>query len=286
LEILFFKTKEFKEQHVYAFARIIIPFVKIFLDERFNDLPKQVREFTNESLIENSIYYEFWITHYEKDETSDKFFGLRDMWNDFIDYKTGINVTKTKRDHPEKEFKKFVKMAVGSQNIVKKKKVQCLSGYKKINNCNLIKDNDQITPFKYTITPHSIKYKQYLMRSRLEVEVAQMLDYYNILWEYETVTFHGTPSYTPDFILGNNTYIEVKPTINEALNALKTRKQIIYDNNSSATLTSITATWDSRRYINFEMYGYKIENLQLYKYNNMLSQIPANNNNQIDTIII
>lgn len=132
-----FKTKEFKESHIYAFARIIIPYVKIFLDERFNDLPDQVRELTNEGLIENSIYYDYWVTNYEVDETSKSLFGLRDMWNEFIEFKAGPNITKTKRTYPETEFKKFVRMAVKKHNIIIKQKVTYLSGYKKINSCNL-----------------------------------------------------------------------------------------------------------------------------------------------------
>jgi phage/plasmid-associated DNA primase len=132
-----YKTKEFKESHIYAFARIIIPYVKIFLDERFNDLPDQVRELTNEGLIENSIFYDFWITHYELDDYSKSLFGLREMWNEFIDFKTGPNISKTKRAYPETEFKKFVRMAVKKNNIVIKNNVSYLSGYKNINNCNL-----------------------------------------------------------------------------------------------------------------------------------------------------
>jgi phage/plasmid-associated DNA primase len=132
-----YKTNEFKESHIFAFARIIIPYVKIFLKERFDDLPDQVREFTNEGLIENSVYYEYWISHYEKDETSKELFGLRDMWNKFIESLSCKNIAKAKRDHPELEFKKFMKMAVNANNIIIHKKIQHLSGYRQINQCTI-----------------------------------------------------------------------------------------------------------------------------------------------------
>lgn len=55
-------------------------------------------------------------------------------------------------------------------------------------------------------------YNGVTMRSRLEATAAAQYDAAGIPWRYETGAFgSGEQQYLPDFLLGNNVYVEVKP---------------------------------------------------------------------------
>ena len=71
-------------------------------------------------------------------------------------------------------------------------------------------------------------YKGIQMRSRLEALFAQTLDNAKVAWEYEPGAFADhTGQYLPDFRVGLDLYIEVKPTIEAAKSALPAMHRIL-----------------------------------------------------------
>lgn len=64
-------------------------------------------------------------------------------------------------------------------------------------------------------------YRGIQMRSRLEARFAAGLDSLGARWVYEPRAFaDGHAQYLPDFQIGGHTFIEVKPTVEHAIDAL------------------------------------------------------------------
>jgi len=61
-------------------------------------------------------------------------------------------------------------------------------------------------------------YKGINMRSSWEIKYAKYLDRNNINWQYESKTFDlGNTTYTPDFKLSDNVYVEIKGYMSEEI---------------------------------------------------------------------
>lgn len=82
------------------------------------------------------------------------------------------------------------------------------------------------------------------MRSRLEADFARHLDQMWVTWTYEPRPFFGKgKGYLPDFKVdlgGRPCYVEVKPTITQAVEAQK-RMEIIWEDEPDAFLVVVSA---------------------------------------------
>ena len=87
-----------------------------------------------------------------------------------------------------------------------------------------------------SIPPRPTTYRGIPMRSRLEARFAAFLDGGKEPWQYEPRAFADeTGQYLPDFQLGDKTFIEVKPTIDQA-EAAMTAMERIWSSEPDATL--------------------------------------------------
>ena len=93
--------------------------------------------------------------------------------------------------------------------------------------------------------PRETIYRGTTFRSRLEVRFAWHLDALGVTWEYEPAVY-GRPGegYLPDFRVtsdnGPTTFIEVKPTLEEAPLARR-RMEVIWDTHPDAVLVVAVA---------------------------------------------
>jgi hypothetical protein len=95
------------------------------------------------------------------------------------------------------------------------------------------------------IDPTRTEYRGVVMRSRLEADFARHLDAKRVEWTYEPAVFRcpGERGYLPDFRLihnGEETYVEVKPTIAQAVAAMD-RVICIWDSRPDALLVVVSA---------------------------------------------
>lgn len=75
----------------------------------------------------------------------------------------------------------------------------------------------------YPIPARPTTYKGVQMRSRLEARVAAWMDEGNLRWQYEPRVYKSRArEYLPDFQVGDRTFIEVKPYIQELADEITT----------------------------------------------------------------
>ena len=99
-----------------------------------------------------------------------------------------------------------------------------------------------------TIHARPTTYNGIRMRSRLEASYAAELDRRRLPWEYEPRCFaNAQGQYLPDFKVGGNTYIEIKPPNANHPMALQ-RMHIILSSEPTARLQVATRTLDTDRF--------------------------------------
>ena len=82
-------------------------------------------------------------------------------------------------------------------------------------------------------------YKGIQMRSRLEARMAGVFDRLGLPWRYEPRCFADeNGQYLPDFLLGEHTYLEIKPlsVTGAEVEAMKARMEIIFSSEPDAVL--------------------------------------------------